>query len=212
MRQALIQLDRQTAIVRNHKAFEDDTMLKRGGARKTQKELDEDTTEFLWANTPNVNDDRVALWVEDTDNPALTTEAEKAAMISEEAARADGFYYPDPFGPTNLVPPSLTFTTASPGKAISCIPGTWSQDPAPTYKFQWQADGEDINQAVTSTHTVTLLDVGKVLTCVVTATNDKGSASAVSNECNAIALVARTAAQKAPAKKTPAKKTPAKKK
>jgi len=90
--------------------------------------------------------------------------------------------------PVNTVPPSLTFTTASPGKAVSCIAGTWTGDPVPTYKYQWQADGVDINQAITSTHTVTLLDVGKVLTCVVTATNANGSTTAVSNECNAIAL------------------------
>ena len=88
--------------------------------------------------------------------------------------------------PVNTVPPSLTFTTAYPGKAVSCVTGTWTGEP--TYKYQWQADGEDLIQAVTSTHTVTLADVGEVLTCVVTATNTNGSASAISNECNAIAL------------------------
>ena len=94
MRQALIQPDKQAAILRNHKAFNDDTMLKRGSVGKTQKERDEDTTEFLWQSIPNVisADKRVALMVEDTDNPLLTTEEEKAAMLSEEEAIADGFY------------------------------------------------------------------------------------------------------------------------
>ena len=93
--------------------------------------------------------------------------------------------------PINTTPPFLTFTTAYPGTAVSCVKGDWTGDPAPTYKYQWQADGVDINQAITSVHTVTLLDVGKVLVCVVTAANSVGSAVAVSNECNAIAKVRR---------------------
>jgi hypothetical protein len=92
-------------------------------------------------------------------------------------------YDPDWFArpPINIVPPSLSYTTAWIGLAVSCISGEWLS--APTFKYQWQADGEDILQAITSVHTVTLADVGKVLTCVVTATNEFGSTDAVSNEC-----------------------------
>jgi hypothetical protein len=198
-------MDAQAALARNRKAWLD--VLERTRTPEEAVRADEaSTTKLWWSSIPNVNDDRVALIIADPDSNPLLTPEELAALLTEEEAIADGFYVPNPFRPINTVPPNLTFTTASPGKAVSCMPGTWTGDPVPTYKYQWQADGADLIQAVTSVHTVTLADVGKVLTCVVTATNTNGSASAVSNECNAIALAARTAARKAPAKKTPAKK------
>jgi hypothetical protein len=97
MRKALIQPDKDTAIARNRQAYSDDTSLKRGGVVKSQRELAEDGTLLLWAYINHISDGRVALWVNDTDSPNLTTEEEKAAMLTEEEAVADGFYVPDSF-------------------------------------------------------------------------------------------------------------------
>src|SRR5690606_13340074 len=50
----------------------------------------------------------------------------------------------------------------------------------PTYAYQWQKDGVDIEGETNNTYTVLLADVGSVLTCSVTGSNSFGSNTAES--------------------------------
>ena len=78
---------------------------------------------------------------------------------------------------------------AAPGASLSCSQGTWAPDllaanlyrVPQSFSFQWRRDGADIAGATSSTYTVTATDAGHELTCVVTATNAAGSASAESS-------------------------------
>jgi hypothetical protein len=62
------------------------------------------------------------------------------------------------------------------GGVVNCTMGEWTGEPS-SYAYQWQSDGADIGDG-TSTYAVTAGDVGKTVTCVVTATNDAGSTAA----------------------------------
>jgi hypothetical protein len=66
------------------------------------------------------------------------------------------------------------------GNALTCSPGTWSGNPAPTYTFQWLLNGTAIASATATVFTVTTTDLGLDLACRVTATNHEGSGSATS--------------------------------
>jgi hypothetical protein len=59
--------------------------------------------------------------------------------------------------------------------------GTWTGTMPITYTFQWQRNGIDIVGETASEYTTVLADSGQIITCVVTATNIVGSASAISN-------------------------------
>jgi hypothetical protein len=97
-------------------------------------------------------------------------------------------------GVTIAGPPAVTDTpmisgpsgisTAAVGDTLSCTMGNWTEDPY-EYAFQWQQDGVDIPYT-TSTYVVLAGDSGHSLTCVVTATNLLGSATAAPS--NAIAI------------------------
>jgi len=77
--------------------------------------------------------------------------------------------------PVNTVAPVLSAVTV--GGTLSCTNGTWTGNPTPTYTQQFKLDGVNI----ASNYTVVSGDVGKVVTCVVTATNSQGSVNATSN-------------------------------
>jgi len=77
--------------------------------------------------------------------------------------------------PVNTVAPVLSAVTV--GGALSCTNGTWTGNPTPTYTQQFKLDGVNI----ASNYTVVSGDVGKVVTCVVTATNTVGAVNATSN-------------------------------
>jgi hypothetical protein len=47
--------------------------------------------------------------------------------------------------------------------------------PAPTISYQWETDGVAIGGATSRTFTARLADIGKALSCVVTATNTEGT-------------------------------------
>jgi Immunoglobulin domain len=81
--------------------------------------------------------------------------------------------------PRNTVAPSVSGTPAV-GETLSCSPGTWSGQPAPTYAYQWLLNGVAIPAATTSAYTVISTDPGLSLSCEVTASNREGSGSAVS--------------------------------
>ncbi len=81
--------------------------------------------------------------------------------------------------PKDTAPPVIT-GPASAGHTLRCSTGTWAN--APTgYAYQWYRDGTPLAGASASTYTLKTLDEGTTLTCVVTAFNAAGQASATSN-------------------------------
>ena len=72
--------------------------------------------------------------------------------------------------PTNITAPTVT-GEGTPGEVLTCGNGTWQADPAATYTKQWRRDGSNISGQTADTYTVLAGDVGKIITCAVTATN-----------------------------------------
>jgi hypothetical protein len=91
--------------------------------------------------------------------------------------------------PTNTVLPAITGTPTS-GQTLSVSDGTWTGDAPIVYAYQWKADGTTISGATISTYTLTDTEIGKVITCTVTATNAAGSASATSDATDDVAPAA----------------------
>ena len=84
-------------------------------------------------------------------------------------------------GPINTVAPTTTGNDYV-GQVLSGTDGTWTGTAPITYEYQWQRDGVDIPSATASTFTLTSADADEYITCTVTATNDFGSGSSVSNQ------------------------------
>jgi hypothetical protein len=82
--------------------------------------------------------------------------------------------------PVNISPPVVSGTPA-PGQTLSCLNGSWTGYPPPTFTYQWLRDGTPIGGASTSAYVVQATDQSHGLTCQVTATNSAGSESATSN-------------------------------
>jgi hypothetical protein len=82
--------------------------------------------------------------------------------------------------PANSSTPVASGTAAA-GGTLSCSPGSWSGTPAPTFAYQWLRDGIAVSGATASTYTVAVTDEGHALSCIVTASNEAGSASSTSN-------------------------------
>lgn len=83
--------------------------------------------------------------------------------------------------PVNISAPVVSGTGLI-GQVLSSTTGTWSGSPSPTYAYQWRRGGTNIAGATASTYTpVFPADNGASITCLVTATNIMGSASAISN-------------------------------
>lgn len=86
--------------------------------------------------------------------------------------------------PRNTVAPAIS-GTAQVGQTLTVTNGTWTGNSA-TYVRQWRANGVNISGATGTTYAPVVGDVGKVITCVVTATNSTGSVSAASNATAAV--------------------------
>ena len=67
------------------------------------------------------------------------------------------------------------------GETLTCFEGYWSGDKPITYTYQWLRNGANIAGATLSTYTLSGLDGGAVITCLVTATNIDGSNNALSD-------------------------------
>lgn len=65
------------------------------------------------------------------------------------------------------------------GDVVTSTMGNWNNEPT-SYAYQWQRDGSDAGTG-TATYPVVADDVGHTLTCIVTAINAGGIASATSN-------------------------------
>lgn len=82
--------------------------------------------------------------------------------------------------PSNTVAPVI-LGTAVVGQTLSSTTGTWIGTPIPTYTYQWYRGATPISGATSSTYTLVQADATFSVTCVVTATNPAGIASATSN-------------------------------
>lgn len=81
--------------------------------------------------------------------------------------------------PANTVPPLLSGKPRT-GLIVNCSTGTWTGSPT-SYAYQWKRNGVAIIGAVLSGYTIISDDVGKTLSCVVSATNVAGTVSATSD-------------------------------
>jgi hypothetical protein len=91
--------------------------------------------------------------------------------------------------PANTVAPVITDVNGATlvvGNTVTVAPGTWTGSPAPTYTYEWRRAGVAIPGATAASYVVVVGDVGSAITCAVTGTNLRGSATAVSNSINAV--------------------------
>lgn len=86
-----------------------------------------------------------------------------------------------PIIPAYTIPPVIAGKNLV-GSLLKVIDnGTWSGTSPITYTFQWQRNGIDIAGETTSEYTTQIGDLGRNISCIVTATNIAGSASSHSN-------------------------------
>src|SRR6478736_2592008 len=82
---------------------------------------------------------------------------------------------PPPVMPANTVAPVVT-GTATVGQTLTCSNGTWTGTPTPTLTKQWRTTGSvPIAGATGNTYVLTAAEAGKIVDCLVTATNAAGS-------------------------------------
>jgi len=90
--------------------------------------------------------------------------------------------------PSNTAPPVISGTLLV-GQTLGSTTGAWTNSPT-SYAYQWRRNGADIVGATSSIYTLTGADVGATITCLVTASNAFGSASAVSNALGPVVAIA----------------------
>lgn len=83
--------------------------------------------------------------------------------------------------------------TAVVGETLTCSTGTWVSKTTPSYTYQWERSGTPISGATNNTYTLQSDDLGETVTCVVTATNTSGSASAETDPTATISSAPPTA-------------------
>ena len=81
--------------------------------------------------------------------------------------------------PVNTVPPDVT-GDAIVGSTLTCSTGTWTGTAPITYTYRWYQGATPIVGANAATYIAQAGDLGSVLSCAVTATNDLGAAVASS--------------------------------
>lgn len=86
-------------------------------------------------------------------------------------------YFRSGGGPVNKTAPSITPSTASIGTPLTCSNGTW--DYAVSFSFQWLLAGAPIVGEVLATLNTSLLAIGDVLSCQVTATSPSGKTTTI---------------------------------
>ena len=80
--------------------------------------------------------------------------------------------------PANTAAPQIQGTPTQ-GSSVNCTQGTWTNSPT-GYAYGWLRDGAPIGGATAASYTISAADVGRNLTCMVTATNAAGSGQATS--------------------------------
>jgi hypothetical protein len=82
---------------------------------------------------------------------------------------------------SNLTAPKIDGKDIVNAKLTVIDNGTWAGTIPITFTYQWKRNGIDIIGETSNIYTTVLADLGKTITCLVTATNILGSASAQSN-------------------------------
>ena len=85
-----------------------------------------------------------------------------------------------PTGPINTVAPVIS-GGSSLGNTLSSTTGTWTGLGTITYSYQWNRNGNPIRNQTNSTYEIVIADSAASITCTVTATDNAGSNSALSN-------------------------------
>ena len=93
------------------------------------------------------------------------------------AVKGAGVSGPPP-APVNTVLPVISGSTTL-GSVLTTTNGTWTNSPS-SFTYQWKRNATNVGTN-TPTYTLVLADSGAAITCVVTAINGGGSASATSN-------------------------------
>lgn len=104
----------------------------------------------------------------------------EAAIDAVEAAEV----YSQVVLPKNTVAPAIT-GTAKVGETLTVTNGTWTGT-SPTYSREWLRDGVVIEGETEATYVLVEDDEGAVISVRVTATNARGSVSALSNETDPV--------------------------
>ncbi len=145
-----------------------------------------------WTGTPEIK--YVFLWLREGTPIAGATESTYHVQPADEgeivacrvtATNAVGSTYVTSIG---LPIPKLPASTVAPGisgvrkvgDTLTCSSGAWSGTQDFTYVYQWESDGTPILGASKETYAVQAEDEGKTLSCMVTAENEAGSATATS--------------------------------
>lgn len=79
--------------------------------------------------------------------------------------------------PVNVDVPYVSPTSATAGTILNCTMGNWNGEPT-NYDYKWYANNTELLASSGSSYLIQSGDVGKTITCVVTATNDFGSVDA----------------------------------
>ncbi|MEW9808598.1 phage tail tube protein [Mesorhizobium sp. ZMM04-5] len=107
--------------------------------------------------------------------PAVPNDDKMSATVT---FKVTGSYVATPAAaPTNTVLPAVS-GVAQVGQTLTAWEGVWTG--APTFSYQWEADGVEIGGATSKTYAPVVGQIGDVLTVVVTGTNAAGSAAAES--------------------------------
>jgi len=83
--------------------------------------------------------------------------------------------------PVNAIAPTITGNNYV-GQVLSTTNGAWVGTAPITFTYEWKRVGQGAAIGTESTYTITSLDADQYITCTVTATNDFGSGSSVSNQ------------------------------
>jgi len=86
------------------------------------------------------------------------------------------------FVPTNVQPAPINIDvpfvggTGTVGSTLTCTQGNWDNVPS-SYAYQWKSDGANVGLGL-NTYLVADTDLGKTVTCIVTASNAGGTTTA----------------------------------
>jgi Carboxypeptidase regulatory-like domain len=116
----------------------------------------------------------------------------------------DGALQPGVFEePANTSSPAIS-GTPSVGDVLSCSPGSWTGNPAPTFTYIWLRGGARITGASESSYTAQSADEGQSVSCEVLATSAAGNMFGIASSASASVLVAASSSIEAPVASQPA--------